>query len=73
MVLYQDAIQQLTRITRILSMTRGHLIFIGLEGSGKKSLIRLACLLQNTNNFSVDVRRRYTRSEFRADIYKIMR
>jgi dynein heavy chain len=39
LVLFRDAVDHLARIGRILNMQRGHMMFVGLGGSGKKSLV----------------------------------
>jgi len=42
MVLFNDALDHLIRIHRMLRMDRGHVLLIGLNGNGKKSLSKLA-------------------------------
>lgn len=42
MVLFNDALDHLIRIHRMLRMDRGHVILIGSSGNGKKSLSKLA-------------------------------
>jgi len=42
MILFNDALDHLIRIYRILRMDRGHVLLIGSSGNGKKSLSKLA-------------------------------
>lgn len=42
MVLFNDALDHLIRIHRMLRMNRGHVLLIGSSGNGKKSLSKLA-------------------------------
>jgi hypothetical protein len=35
MAIFKEAINHVTRISRILLMKKGHMLLIGLEGSGK--------------------------------------
>ena len=42
LVLFEDAVDHVLTISRILRQPNGHLIFVGLAGSGRQSLIRLS-------------------------------
>jgi dynein heavy chain len=62
LVLFDEAIQHICRIARIIERPAGNALLIGVGGSGKQSLTRLAAFLQQhelqsikvTSSFSID-------------------
>lgn len=42
LVLFDDALEHLTRLHRVMRMHRGHAMVVGVGGCGKNSLTRLA-------------------------------
>ncbi|XP_011639724.2 dynein heavy chain 10, axonemal [Pogonomyrmex barbatus] len=68
MVLFNDALEHLTRVHRALRMHRGHVLVIGTGGSGKKSVIKLASFAAGYQVFQIALSRGYNESFFREDI-----
>lgn len=68
MVLFNDALEHLTRIHRALRMHKGHVLVIGIGGSGKKSVIKLAAYAAGFRTFQISLARGYNEPAFREDM-----
>ncbi|XP_031362138.1 dynein axonemal heavy chain 10 [Lonchura striata] len=68
LVLFDDALEHLIRIHRIIRMDRGHALLIGVGGSGKQSLTRLAAHTAGCEVFEIILSRGYGENNFREDL-----
>ncbi|CAH8518373.1 unnamed protein product [Schistosoma turkestanicum] len=68
MILFNDAIEHFTRIERVLRMENGHALLIGVGGSGKQSLTKLAAYAANSSLFEIQLCRGYGEREFREEL-----
>uniref|UniRef100_A0A672FP66 Dynein axonemal heavy chain 2 n=1 Tax=Salarias fasciatus TaxID=181472 RepID=A0A672FP66_SALFA len=73
LVLFQDAIEHITRIVRVIRQPRGNMLLIGVGGSGKQSLSKMAAYICEYQVFQVEVTKQYRKQEFREDIKKLYR
>ena len=71
LVLFKDAIEHVIRISRGITNPNGHMLLVGLGGSGKQSLVRLASYLVGYNVFQITLSNNYGVAEFNADLVKV--
>jgi len=68
LVLFEDALEHLCRVHRIIRMGRGHALLVGVGGSGKQSLTRIAAFAAGCEVFEITLSRGYGEEEFREDL-----
>jgi dynein heavy chain len=69
----RDALLHVCRIHRILAQPRGNALLVGVGGSGRKSLARLAAYVGGLNVFSIEITNTYRLAEFREDLKALYR
>jgi len=72
LVFFQDAIQHVCRLSRILKQPRGNAMLVGVGGSGKQSTCRIAAFIAGFECVQIEINRGYGVNEFREDIKKFM-
>jgi len=72
-VIFEEAIDHLVSLNRILAMDRGHALLIGVKSSGRKSLARLSLHMSSMEIFEIQISRTYNFNEWREDLKKLMR
>jgi len=68
LVLFQDAIQHVLAIHRCLRQDRGSLLLVGVGGSGRQSLTRLAGSMCDTTFKQIEITSKYRLQDFKDDM-----
>jgi len=66
LVLFEDAVRHICRISRIIAT--GHALLVGVGGSGKQSLSRLTSFIAGATVTMITISRNYTALDLKADI-----
>ncbi|RHY56775.1 hypothetical protein DYB38_003577, partial [Aphanomyces astaci] len=72
LIFFRDTIMHVSSMARILMQPRGNAMLIGVGGSGKRSLAKLAASIMSQDCFEIELTRQYGRSEFREDLKTLL-
>nr|XP_023023241.1 dynein beta chain, ciliary-like [Leptinotarsa decemlineata] len=68
LVLFEDAMYHICRINRIMESPRGNALLVGVGGSGKQSLTRLAAFISSFEVFQIQLKKGYSMNDMKTDI-----
>ena len=73
LVLFDDAIRHVCRITRIISNSGGHALLVGVGGSGKRSLTKLAAHTCGYHLEMIKITSSYSLNDFKNELQVMFR
>ncbi|XP_049884905.1 dynein axonemal heavy chain 6 [Pectinophora gossypiella] len=68
LVLFEDAVEHVVRVARVLRAERGHCLMVGPGGSGRRSVATLAGHVNECKCMGLELKRNYDTPEFHDDL-----
>ncbi|XP_050428284.1 dynein axonemal heavy chain 3-like [Adelges cooleyi] len=73
LVMFKFAMEHVSRVSRALHQDNGHVLLVGIGGSGRRSAAKLATFMADFDLFQVEIVRDYGKDEWNEDIKKLLR
>ncbi|RNF14084.1 putative dynein heavy chain [Trypanosoma conorhini] len=68
LVMFAYAVEHVCRIARVIRKPKGHVLLLGVGGSGRQSLSRVAAFLNEFEVFQVEISKNYSMNTWRDDV-----
>lgn len=72
-VFFKEAVEHICRACRVLRQSGGHMLLIGLDGTGKNTIMELATYISSCEMFKLNIKKGYGFIDFRDDLKSVFK
>jgi dynein heavy chain len=72
LVMFVDAVGHVARVSRVIRQPLGNALLLGVGGSGRQSLSRLAASMSEMECFQIEITKTYGKVEWKDDLKKLL-
>lgn len=73
LVMFLDAIEHVSRICRVIRLPLGNALLLGVGGSGRQSLTRLAAFMEEFEVFQIEIAKGYGHKDWRDNLKTLLK
>jgi len=73
LVMFLDAIEHVSRVCRVIRLPLGNSLLLGVGGSGRQSLTRLATYMEEFEIFQIEIIKGYGVNDWKEDLKKVLK